>query len=289
MHLSELIRRKGFVVTCEIDSPKGVNIESFLDKVDIVEDHVDAISVSDNERAVMRAGPLAICHLLKTRKLEAVMQLTTRDRNRIALQSDMLAAAMLGVENIIVLSGYHPSMGDHVEAKPVYDLDCVALLRAANALTRGEDMSGHTLDGAPSFCYGVTASPGLEPLDEQVAMLKEEVSLGACFIQTQTVYDPTVLERFMESVKSLNVPVIVGHMMLKSASMASFLNSNVPGVNVPDKLIRELEGLSKDKAADTSMLISIDLLKKLKPMCQGIHFIPAGWERCVPVIMEALK
>jgi len=288
MHLTELVKHGQFVITCEVASPKGVNIDDFLDTVDLVKDSVDAINIADNQRAVMRAAALAICHLLKTRNIEPVMELTTRDRNRIALQSDLLGAAILGIENILLVSGYHPSVGDHAEAKPVYDLDSVSLVSAAMTLTEGKDMAGHALDGPPNFCVGVAATPGLEPAELHLAKLEEKIAKGAQFIQTQTIYEPEVLERFMESVSKFNVPVLVGHMMLKSVSMASFVNSNFPGVTVPEKLIQELAGLPKDKLIETSLQISIDLLKKMKPMCQGIHFMPAGWERYVPRIVEAV-
>ncbi len=288
MHLSELIKRNQFVITCEIDSPKGVNIEDFLDKVDLVKDSVDAINIGDNQRAVMRAGALAICHLLKTRDIEPVMELTTRDKNRIALQSELLGAAIMGIENVLLLTGYDPLWGDHAETKPVYDLDSVSLVKAAMTLTQGQDITGHALDGAPNFCFGVAATPGLEPADVHLAKLKEKIAQGAQFIQTQTIYEPETLERFMESASQFNVPVIVGHIMLKSASMASFMNSNFPGVTVPKEVLNELQGLPKEQVVETSLQISIELLKKMKPMCHGIHFMPAGWEGYVPRIVEAV-
>ncbi len=288
MHLSELIKRGQFVITCEISSPKGVNINEFLNSVDLVKDYVDAINIGDNQRAVMRAGCLSMCHLLKERNIEPVMELTPRDRNRLALQSDLLSAAILGVENVLLLTGHDPSVGDHAEAKPVYDLDSVSLVNTAMTLMQGKDITGHALDGAPNFCFGVMATPGLEPAEPHLAELKEKIAQGAQFIQTQAVYDPEVLERFMESISGFKVPVLVGHVMLKSASMASFMNSNIPGVNVPEKLILELEGLPREKVSETSLQISIDLLKKMKPMCQGIHLMPAGWEKYVPRIVEAI-
>ncbi len=279
MYISELVKRHKFIVTCEIDSPKGIGIEEFLDSVDAVKDYVDAITIGDNQRAVMRAAPLAICHLLKQKNLEPVMELASRYRNRLALQSDLLGAGILGIENILLTDGYDPSVGDHSEAKSVEDLDCITLVKAAVNLTKGADLTGHALNEAPRFCLGVTATPELASDEKQIAELKEKIALGANFIQTRPIYDPAVLERFLESVGSLNVPVIVGHMMLKSASMARFINSNLPGITVPEKLIRELEGLPREKVVGKSIQVSTTLLKNLKPLCQGIHFIPAGWER----------
>ena len=288
MHISELVKSGQFVVTCELGSPKGVDFEEFLDQADLVKDCVNAVNIADNPRAVMRAGALAMCHLLKERNIEPVMEVTARDRNRIALQSDLLGAAILGIENILLVTGYDPSVGDHTEAKPVYDLDSVSLVEAAMTLTTGKDIAGHALDGSPEFCFGVMATPGLELAKPHLSKLEEKIAQGAQFIQTETVYEPEVLERFIESVSRFNVPVIVGHLMLKSVSMASFINSNMPGVTVPRKLIEELEGLPREQLIETSLQISIDLFKKMKPMCQGIHLVPAGWERYVPRVVKAI-
>jgi methylenetetrahydrofolate reductase (NADPH) len=288
MQICEIMKRRKFVVTCEIDSPKGIDVEEFLDKADVVKEYVDAIHIGDNQRAVMRASPLAICHVLKERNIEPVMELASQYRNRLALQADLLGAAILGVENVLLTKGFDPSMGDHAEAKPVHDLDCVALVKAAVNLTKGSDMTGHALNEAPDFCLGVVASPGLKTNEAHLAELKEKISLGAGYIQTQPIYEPEVLERFLESIRELQVPVIVGHMMLKSASMARFINSNLPGVSVPEKLIRELEGLPRNQLVEKSLQISTALLQKMKPLCQGVHFIPAGWETYVPGIVQEI-
>lgn len=288
MHLSEFFRNGRFVITCEITPPKGVNTDEFLNTVDVVKDHVDAVNIGDNQRAVMRAAALVVCHLLKEKNIEPVMELTARDRNSIAIQSDLLGASMVGIENVLLVTGYPPAVGDHVQAKPVYDLDSVSMVTAAKALTKGQDFTGHPLDGSPDLCIGVAANPGLKPAEPHLERLRRKIAEGAQFIQTQTVYDLEVLERFMEAVSGFKVPVMVGHTMLRSASMASFMNSNLPGVSVPDKLIRELEGLPKQKITETSLQLSIDLLKRMKPLCQGIHFMAAGWEQHIPAVVEAV-
>jgi len=288
MHICEIINRSKFVVTCEVDSPKGIGIEEFLDKAEMVRDYVDAIHIGDNQRAVMRAAPLAICHVLKEKNIEPVMELAAQYRNRLALQADLLGAAILGVDNVLLTKGFDPSMGDHAEAKPVHDLDCLALVKAAVNLTKGADLTGHALNEAPRFCLGVAAVSELEMNEASLAALKEKISLGASYIQTQPIYDPEVLEKFLESIDGLHVPVIVGHMMLKSASMARFINSNLPGVTVPEELIRELEGLPRNQLVEKSLQISVALLKKMKPLCQGVHFIPAGWEIYVPGVVQEI-
>lgn len=285
MRLVELAKSK-FVVTCEIGSPKGTNLDDFFNRVDVVKGCVDAITVGDNQRAVMRAGALAICNLLKKRNIEPVMELASRDRNRLALQSDMLAAAIMGIENIVLVSGHDPAQGDHAAAKPVYDLDCVALVDTAMCLMRGKDVAGHPLDGNPDFCLGVVASPGLIDDKNEMAELKEKLERGACFIQAQPVYDAAVMERFLEAISRYKVPVFAGHIILKSSSMASFINSNFPGIMVPDKMVRALEGLPRDKVVETSLKLSAELITELKPMCQGINFMPEGWERHLSSILE---
>ena len=288
MHITELIKQGKFVITCEIDSPKGVNHEDFLDKVDMVKESVDAVCVGDNLRAVMRCAPLAMCHLLQERAVEPVMQMNTRDRNRLAIQSDLLAAATLGVENIVATTGYDVSLGDHREAVSVNDLDTMAIIRAAREMNEGRDLAGHALEGASNFCIGVLTS--LTPKSEPAGMerLEREVAEGVLFIKTQPVYQPDVLEKFMESVSRLKLPVIVGHVMLKSASMASFLNSNVPDIHVPDSIIRQMEGRPREDLIKVSQQITIEFMQKIKPMCQGVHLIPMGWERYVPNVIEAL-
>jgi methylenetetrahydrofolate reductase (NADPH) len=288
MYICEIINRFKFVVTCEIDSPKGIGIEEFLDKVEMVKDYVDAIHIGDNQRAVMRAASLAICHVLKEKNIEPVMELAAQYRNRLALQADLLGAAILGVENVLLTEGFDPSMGDHAEAKPVHDLDGLALVKAAVNLTKGADLTGHALNEAPHFCLGVAAISARDTDETSLAELKEKISLGAGYIQTPPIYEPEVLERFLESINGLHVPVIIGHMMLKSASMARFMNSNLPGVAVPEKLIRELEGLPRNQLLEKSQQISVALLKKMKPLCQGVHFIPAGWEIYVPGIVQEI-
>ena len=289
MHLTEIIKKNEFILTCEIMSPKGINVQKLLDDVDTVKRYVHAINIADNQRAMMRAGASAVSHILKIRGIEPIMEMTAQNRNCLAIQSELLGAYILGIENILLHEGYDPSVGDHADAVPVYDLDCMATVCAAKMLTEGRDYTGNNLDGAPKFCIGVVASPALEPFEEQITELKKKVEHGAQFIQTQAVYRPDVMERFVKALEGLNVPVIAGHMMLKSASMASFMNSNIPGISIPEEMIMDLEGLPRAQVIEKSLRLSIDLLRELKPMCQGIYFMPEGWERYVPMIIDELR
>lgn len=286
MSITENIKQKGFIITCEIDSPKGIGIEEYLDKVDTVKNFVDAITVGDNQRAVMRAAPLAICHLLKEKNVEPIMELSALYRNRLALQSDLLGAGIMGIENVLLYDGWDPAMGDHVEAKPVRDLDCCGLVKAAVGLTRGGDLAGHSLNEAPSFCMGVSINVTADLNTEQIHHIEDEITAGAQFVITQPVYDPDTLKNLLEVVKKFKVPLIVGHMMLKSSSMARFINSNLPGVTVPAEIISELDKVSRDQVVSKSLEISAALLKKIKPLCQGFHFVPAGWERYVENLVQ---
>lgn len=285
MQICEIIRRGKFAVTCEIDSPKGTSLEEFFDKVDIVKEYVDAINIGDNRRAVMRAAPLAICHLLREKGIETIMEVAAQYRNRLALQADLLGAAILDIENLLITRGLAPSIGDHAEAESVRDIDLQTLLKAAVNLIKGTDLAGHALNEAPHFCLGVDVTLATEAGEVHLDELKEILSSGADYIQTQPIYEPAILERFLESIRGFNLPLIVGHMMLKSASMARFINSNLPGVRVPETLIRELEGLPRDQIVKKSLQISGTLLRKIKPLCQGVNFIPAGWEKYLPGIM----
>ena len=285
--LQKNLQENKFVITSEIGPPKGVNIESCLHEAEELKDKVTAINVTDNQSSVMRFGSLAVCSLLKQRGIEPVFQLVTRDRNRIALQSDLLSAYGLGVGNVLCLTGDHPILGDHPEAKPVYDLDSVQLLDVANKLKQGKDLMGNDLDGKPDFCLGAVVTPGAEPVEPQIIKMEKKVKAGAQFFQTQAVYEIDKFKEFMEKVQHLKVPVFVGIVLLKSAGMAKFMNANVAGVNVPQNLIDEIKSVSKEDRPKKSIEIAGRLIKELKSLCQGVHIMPLGWDKYVPQVLEA--
>ncbi len=285
MKLTELFESGKFVVTSEVGPPKGVDVEQMLEEAESLRGRVDAFNVTDQQSSVMRLGSLTVCHLLKERGLEPVYQITCRDRNRIALQSDLLSAHVLGIENVLCLTGDHISLGDHPGAKPVFDLDSVSLLHAASELQQGRDLAGQKLKGSPSFCLGAVVTPGANPIEPQIMKMEKKVKAGAQFFQTQAVYDPRRFEEFMEQVKYLNVPVMVGIVFLKSAGMARFMNKNVAGVHVPESLIKEMDE-AEDRVAK-SIEISARLIREMKDMCQGVHLMPLGWEKHVPAVLDA--
>lgn len=286
MTFKEKLKAGNFLVTSEIGPPKGIETGKILEEAELIRGKVDALNVTDLQSSVMRLGSLAVCSILKNKGFDPIFQVTCRDRNRLALQSDLLSAAALGIENLLLLTGDHPTLGDHPEAKPVFDLDSVQLLQVAKKLQEGFDMKGNKLDGAaPKFCMGAVVNPGADPLEPQIAKMEKKIQAGAEFFQTQAIYDIGTFEKFLNKTKHLKVPVSAGIVLLKSAGMAKFMNKNVAGIFVPDNLIKEMEE-TKDKVAK-SVEIAARLIKELKPMCQGIHIMPIGWDKYVPRVIEA--
>ncbi len=287
MKLIERFEQGKFVITCEVGPPKGIEIEKVIDELEALRSKVDAFNVTDLQSSVMRVGSLATCRLLKDRNLEPICQLTCRDRNRLGLQSDVLSAAVLGIKNLLCLTGDHPKLGDHPEAMPVFDLDSVQLLSAIKALMDGKDMGGNDLEGRPpDFCLGAVVNPGAEPLEPQIMKMEKKVEAGAEFFQTQAVYEVDKFAAFIEKVKHLKVPVMAGIVLLKSPAMARFMNANVAGIYVPDQIINELAGVAKEKRVEKSLEISARLIRELKGLCQGIHIMSLGWERHIPAVLE---
>ena len=285
MSLRDTVKSGKFVVTAEVGPAKGVDITEFSENAELLKGRVTAVNVTDQQSAVMRLGSLAGCILLKEKGLEPVLQITCRDRNRIALQSDLLTASVLGFENVLCLTGDYVTLGDQPHAKPVFDLDSVSLLQAARGLEEGKDLSGNELKGAPKFFLGACVTPGADPLGPQLIKLEKKVKAGAQFIQTQAIYEPKKFESFMSEAKKLGVPIMVGIVLLRSAAMARFMNKNVAGINVPDALIDEMDK-AEDKA-QKGIEIAARLIKETKSMCQGAHIMAIGLERRVPAILDA--
>jgi 5,10-methylenetetrahydrofolate reductase len=285
MKLSDAFESGKFVITSEVGPPKGVDIAAMIEDAELLRGRVDALNVTDQQSSVMRLGSLATCKLIKDKGMEPVFQITCRDRNRIALQSDLLSAHVFGIENVLCLTGDYVSLGDHPQAKPVFDLDSVGLLRAAAELQEGRDLAGNELKGKPDFCVGAVVPPGADPLEPQIIKMEKKVKAGAQFFQTQAVYEPEKFEQFMAQVKHLNVPVMIGIVLLKSGGMARFMNKNVAGVHVPDALIDEM-GKAEDRVKK-SIEIAARLIKEMKSMCQGVHIMAIGWEKRVPAVLDA--
>ncbi|MCK4863582.1 MAG: methylenetetrahydrofolate reductase [Dehalococcoidales bacterium] len=288
MSLQSKLESGKFVITCEVGPLKGTDIHEVEENAELLKGKVDAANVTDQQSSVMRLGSLVTSQILVQKGLEPIYQTVCRDRNRIALQSDLLSAWVMGIKNVLAITGDLPQLGDHPEAKAVYDLDSVTLLQTIGKLNNGTDINGNELQGKPSFFPGAVVkveSDTEASMELQIAKLERKIAAGARFIQTQAVYDADNFAKFMKRVEKFNVPILAGVIPLKSAGMAKYMNKGVAGVFVPDDLIQKMTDAT-EKAA-TGIQIAADLIKQLKPLCQGVHIMAIGWEKRVPEIIQA--
>ena len=288
MRITELFDNGQFVVTAEVGPPKGIHVDHLVEEAKTYLSDITAVNVTDNQSSVMRMGSLPACVALKNAGLTPILQLTCRDRNRIALQSELLGAAMLGIENILCLTGDHTKMGDHPGAKPVFDLDSVSLLHTACQLEKGVDLGGQPLVGEPpKFAKGAVVSPCSDSVDAQLAKMERKVMAGAEYFQTQAVFDSEKFISFMEKASQFGKPVQLGVIIPKSAGMAKFMNKNVAGVHVPQWMIDELAAdKEKAKAGITGVELAAKVIKECRPYCQGLHIMALGWEAKVPELLK---
>jgi 5,10-methylenetetrahydrofolate reductase len=277
-----------FTVTAEVGPPKGTDIKKILHEAEMLKGKVDALNVTDNQSAVMRINSMSFCKLLLEMGQEPILQMTCRDRNRIGLQSDLLGASILGIKNVLCMTGDHPNAGDHKESKPVYDIESVQLLQVVDALNNGKDMMGNDLQGATDYYQGAVVTPEANPIEPQMMKFEKKVNAGANFFQTQAIYDIDKFKEFMTGARKYPVKVLAGLVLLKSAGMANFMNKFVPGITVPQELIDELKEAGKEKALDTGIDIMARHIKQLKDenICDGVHIMAIGAEDKVPAIME---
>jgi len=280
--LSEQLGNGQFVVTAEIAPPKGTDLSGALAAVEKLTG-ITAVNVTDNQGANMRLSSLALAARLQQQGTETVLQLTCRDRNRMALQSDLLGAASFGIENLLLLSGDHSKFGDHPDSRPVFDLDSVQLLDMAAGLMAGTDMAGKSLDGVPEFFPGAAVNPAAEPFELMFQKVAKKVDSGARFFQTQSVFDRETLERFMLAMQPLQVPVIAGVLLIRSSRMARFLNDNIPGVQVPETLVQRLAS-AEDPLAE-GVEIAREAVAWARDHCQGVHLMTLGHEDKIPAIL----
>ena len=288
MKITELFERGEFVVSAEVGPPKGFHVEHMLEDAKKYLSGVTAVNVTDNQSSVMRLGSLAVSKALLDQGMTPIYQLTCRDRNRIALQSDLLSAAMFGIENLLLLTGDHTKLGHHPQAKPVFDLHSVSLIHAVKQLESGRDLGGNELVGEPpKFAKGAVVSPCSDSVDAQLAKMERKVRAGAEYFQTQAVFEPEKFIKFMEKAKQFGKPVQVGIIIPKSAGMAKFMNNNVAGIHVPDEMIEELKkDKEKTKAGITGVEIAARIIKECRPYCQGVHIMALGWEDKVPELLK---
>ena len=288
MRITELFDNGEFVVTAEVGPPKGINMDHVVEEAKTYLSGITAVNVTDNQSSVMRIGSLPACIALKNAGLTPIYQTTCRDRNRLALQSDLLGAAMLGIENILCLTGDHTKMGDHPGAKPVFDLDSVSLLHTVCQLEKGVDLGGNALVGEPpKFAKGAVVSPCSDSVDAQLAKMERKVMSGAEYFQTQAVFDSEKFISFMEKAKQFGKPVQLGVIIPKNAGMCKFMNKNVAGVHVPQWMIDELAAdKERAKAGITGVELAAKVIKECRPYCQGLHIMALGWEAKVPELIK---
>ena len=287
MALKEALESGKFAITTEVGPLKGTDTSEIMEMAEVLKGKVDGVNVTDQQSAVMRLGSLATCAILVEKGLDPVFQMTCRDRNRIALQSDLLSAHVLGIKNVLAISGDFPSLGDHIDAKDVYDLDSEQLIWTINQMNGGHDLAGNELQGKTDFCVGAVVKPVSDTeasTELQLAMMEKKINAGARFFQTQAVYEVDPFEQFMKRAAQFKVPVLVGVIPLKSVGMARYMNKNVSGVFVPEPLIDEM-GKAEDKTAK-GLEIAARLINDLKGLCQGVHIMAIGWEKKVPEILQ---
>jgi 5,10-methylenetetrahydrofolate reductase len=282
--LEQVLDSEKFVLTCELNPPKGTDVAPLLEKADRLRNIVDAFNLTDSHAARMAMTPLAVAHLLVDRELEPILQITTRDRNRIALQADLLGADALGVHNVVFMGGDPPATGDHPDAKSVFDVYSSVMLKAATALQAGTDMGGNPISGKPRFCVGAVVNPGAADLGEEIMRMGEKIDAGATFFQTQAVFEPATYERFARAAAQHSVPVLAGIIPLKSAKQAHYMNARVPGIHVPDAIIREIDNAGD--ALTASLAVAARTIKALDGMCRGLHIMAIGWEAHIPALLQ---
>ncbi len=289
--LREVLNSGKFVVTGEIGPPKGTNLENMLHHIDLLKDKVDGLNVTDNQSSVMRYPSIATTIIIKERGGEPILQMTCRDRNRMALESELLFAYTRGISNVLALTGDSIRVGDHKEAKGVFDLDSVQLIKMVRLMESGKDLGGNELDGAIEFCVGATVTPEANPIEPQLMKFEKKIEAGAEFFQTQAVYDLGKFRKFMEYARQFDVKILAGIVLLVSAGMARYMNANVPGISVPKELIDEMAGVPKGKgnALKKGVEIAGRMIRELKEdaVCDGVHIMAIGKEEVVPDILAA--
>ena len=278
-----------FVVTSEIAPPKGTNIEKMYHHIDLLKDKVDAINITDHQSSVMRFPSIGGCLAIKEHGGEPILQMTCRDRNRLALEAELLLAYTRDIGNVLCLTGDAVPVGDHKEAKGVFDLDSVQLLMAIRQMEAGTDLGGNELDGAISFCAGAIVTPEANPIEPQLLKFEKKVEAGAEFFQTQAIYDLDNFAKFMDYARKFRVKILAGIVLLSSARMAQYMTNNVPGIFVPQELIDELASAPKGEALNKGIEIAGRMIATIKKesLCDGVHIMAINREEAVPDILAA--
>ncbi len=286
MSFRDMLKSDKFLLTVDTIPPKGTDLSGNLRRLSSFIGRVDGVNVTDMPSAVMRMSALPFSFLLKENGFEPILQVTCRDRNRLSLQTDLLGASVLGIENFLILAGDTIELSDHPGAKAVFDLDSVKLLRAARGLEKGHDMAGKELRGSPTLCLGAVLDPGADRLEVEIEKMRRKVSAGAEFFQTQPVYDIDPFIDFMKKVSHLNTPILAGIFIPKSARMARFVNENIIGVNIPENIISEME--KANDPLEKSVEIAVRTIQSLEGLSKGVHIMTIGWEDKIQLVLDPL-
>ncbi len=300
MSFSDVLNSGKFLITTDVIPPKGINISKMLGRIDSLVGKVDAVNVADLPSSVMRVSPLAIALLLKERRLEPILQMTCRDRNRLALQADLLGGYIMGITNILALTGDEIHLSDDPEAKPVFDLNSIELLKAARKLEKGYDLAGNPLRGLPKFCIGAVVDPGANPVEPEIEKMQQKVEAGAEFIQTQVVYDIDMTIDFLREIQKYNVPVFLGIFPMKSYGIAKGFDMFVPGVDVPKDILErwkrvKTDVIDKKEQKETYDQLNYEFFKpfitelKSKGLLAGVHCMAVHYTRIFPKLIDVIK
>jgi methylenetetrahydrofolate reductase (NADPH) len=291
--LKSVLEKGDFAVTAECGPPKGADPEVVLKKAEMLRGKVDALNVTDNQTAIVRMSSLAACSLLKKAGFDPVLQMVVRDRNRIALQSDILGASALGIRNVLCLSGDHQIFGNQPQALGVFDLDSIQFVQAVKAMRdEGIILGGESLESPPNLFIGAAANPFADPLEFRVVRLAKKIEAGAGFIQTQCIYNldrfETWLTMAMDRGLTEKTFILGGVTPLKSPGMAKYMKNRVSGMDVPDDIIKRMEGVPKDKQREEGIRICVETILRLKEMpgVKGVHVMAIEWEDAVGEIVE---
>ncbi|MGA0381530.1 MAG: methylenetetrahydrofolate reductase [Arenicellales bacterium] len=285
--LSDALASKAFVVTSELTPPKGADLGPLFAKAELLKPYATAINLTESHAARMAMDPVAVGHLLLDHGVEPIVQMTSRDKNRLAIQASILGASALGIPNVVFMGGDPPKNGDHPDAKPVFDLFASQLLEAVQALNNGTDLSGAALNQSTHLFAGAVANPGASDLQAEIDNLHRKIEGGAQFFQTQAVYDANSFSAFLEKAGSTK-PILAGIIPIKSVKMAQYMNEKIPGVDIPETLIKRIAeaGDDKDRVLKISLEIAAQTIRDLRAIAAGVHVMAIGWEEHIPAMLE---
>jgi methylenetetrahydrofolate reductase (NADPH) len=286
MNFKDALKNKKFIITAELSPPKGEDLAEVLKKADFLKDKVDGVNATDNQRAILHLCSLAFCAIMKQRGLDPILQVNCRDRNALAIESDLLGAYALGIKNVLSITGDYPKKSLHNSVKPVFDIDSVQLLKLIKDMNNGIDFAGEKLSGSTEFVSGAVVNPGSDPIEGQIIKLEKKIDAGAEFIQTQIAYDADGFKKFRDQTKHIKAKFLLGILPIRSAKMVHVIG-NIPGVHLPKKLAERIE-----KASDPikeGIAISAEMINDLKGYIDGVHFMTLNNVEAIPEIMSKVK